>query len=56
VGTAPRPSSQHAGGVNVVFCDGSARFLNENIDKDTYVKLLTSNGVAYGEQTLSGNY
>ena len=55
-GTASRPSSQHFGGVNVVFCDGSARYLNENMDKDTYVKLLTSNGVANGEQTLSGSY
>ena len=56
VGTAPRPSSQHAGGVNVVFCDGSSRFLNENMNKDVYAKLVTSNGVTYGEQTLNASY
>lgn len=53
VGTAPRPSSNHAGGVNVVFGDNSARFLNENVDKEVYFKLLTSNGVKYFEQTLN---
>ena len=56
VGTAPRPSSQHAGGVNVVFCDGSARFLSENMDKATYEKLVTSNGVTYGERTVNSSY
>ena len=56
VGTAPRPSSQHAGGVNVIFCDGSGRFLTENMDKSTYAKLITSNGVTYGENTVDGNY
>ena len=56
VGTAPRPSSQHANGVNVIFCDGSGRFLSENMDKNTYAKLLTSNGVTYGEQTLNASY
>ena len=56
VGSNPRPSSQHAGGVNVIFCDGSGRFLSENMDKGTYAKLITSNGVTYGEQTLSGSY
>lgn len=52
-GTAPRPSSNHAGGVNAIFGDGSGKFLNENIDKAVYFKLLTSNGVNYGEQTLN---
>ena len=56
VGTAPRASSQHAGGVNVIFCDGSGRFLSENMDKDVYAKLLTSNGVTYGERTLNASY
>ena len=53
VGTAPRPSSNHAGGVNTVFGDGSAKFINEQIDKEVYFKLLTSNGVTYFEQTLN---
>ncbi len=56
VGAAPRPSSQHAGGVNVIFCDGSGKFLSENMDKTTYAKLLTSNGVTYGESTVNGTY
>jgi prepilin-type N-terminal cleavage/methylation domain-containing protein/prepilin-type processing-associated H-X9-DG protein len=50
--TAPRPSSQHANGVNVIMCDGSAKFLNESIDQVVYTKIMTSNGVAYGEQAL----
>lgn len=53
VGTAPRPSSQHAGGVNMMMCDGSGKFLAENVDKQVYEKLVTSNGVAYGETTLN---
>ena len=56
VGDAPRPSSQHAGGVNVIFCDGSGKFLGENMDRTTYAKLLTSNGVTYGESTVNGTY
>jgi prepilin-type N-terminal cleavage/methylation domain-containing protein/prepilin-type processing-associated H-X9-DG protein len=52
-GSAPRPSSNHAGGVNAVFGDGHASFLNESIDKGVYAKLCTSNGVNFGEQTLN---
>jgi len=47
-----RPSSLHGSGVNVAFCDGSVRFLNEGINKLVYSRLITSNGVRYGEQTL----
>jgi len=50
---APRPSSSHIGGVNVIMCDGSGRFISENVDKNAYIKLITSNGVTYGEQTLN---
>lgn len=52
VGTRPRPSSNHSGGVNVIMCDGSGRFLNQNIDPHVYLKLMTSNGSAYGEGEL----
>ncbi len=52
VGGAPRPSSQHAGGVNVIMCDGSGKFISEQVDKNIYARLLTSNGVSYGEATL----
>ncbi|MDB5344167.1 MAG: hypothetical protein JWP89_2544 [Schlesneria sp.] len=51
-GTLPRPSSNHAGGVNVIMCDGSGRFLNQNIDPFVYLKLLTANGIPYGEGEL----
>ena len=53
--SAPRPSSQHIGGVNVIMCDGSGRFISENVDKNVYCKLLTSNGVTYGEGTLNNS-
>ncbi len=43
-GQAPFPNSRHPGIVNVVFCDGSARPLNEHIDVSTYVALLTHSG------------
>ena len=49
----PRPSSQHRGGVNAIMSDGSGRFVNETIDKHVYTRLLTANGVEYGEQTLN---
>jgi prepilin-type N-terminal cleavage/methylation domain-containing protein/prepilin-type processing-associated H-X9-DG protein len=52
-GTSPRPSSNHAGGVNAMMCDGSVKFLNESIDKNVYAKLCTSNGVNFGERSLN---
>lgn len=52
MGAAPRPSSQHAGGVNVIMCDGAGKFLNESMDQGVYTRLMTSNAVTYGEQAL----
>ena len=49
IGTRPRPSSNHEGGVNVILCDGSGKFLSDKIDPHVYAKLLTPNGVKYGE-------
>ena len=49
-GTQPRPSSNHKGGVNVMLCDGAVRFLSEKIDPHVYVKILTPNGVSFGER------
>jgi prepilin-type N-terminal cleavage/methylation domain-containing protein/prepilin-type processing-associated H-X9-DG protein len=40
--------SRHPGGVNVVFCDGSARFITETIDAITWQALSTTQG---GETT-----
>jgi len=52
-GSAPRPSSQHSGGVNIFFCDGSGKFINEQLDHSVYLQLVTSNGVSYGELSVN---
>lgn len=49
-GQRPFPNSNHAGGVNVTMCDGSARFLNEDIDLRVYAQLITP----AGSKALSG--
>lgn len=36
------PSSHHPGGVNVAFCGGQIRFLDESIDPKIYAQLMTS--------------
>jgi prepilin-type N-terminal cleavage/methylation domain-containing protein/prepilin-type processing-associated H-X9-DG protein len=43
-GSWPYPSSYHPGGVNVVMCDGSARFVNDNINGVVWSKVLTPSG------------
>ncbi|WP_406693532.1 DUF1559 domain-containing protein [Singulisphaera sp. Ch08] len=43
-GTFPYLLSNHSGGVNSVFCDGSARFLKSSIDGSVYAKLVTPAG------------
>ncbi|HZZ28097.1 MAG TPA: DUF1559 domain-containing protein [Pirellulales bacterium] len=42
---AARPSSNHPGGVVVVFADASTRFLREDIDYPTYCMLMTPDGM-----------
>jgi prepilin-type N-terminal cleavage/methylation domain-containing protein/prepilin-type processing-associated H-X9-DG protein len=44
----PYLSSYHPGGVNIVMCDGSARFLNENTDGEVFAKLVSPNGGSRG--------
>jgi prepilin-type processing-associated H-X9-DG protein len=48
---ATSANSNHTGGVNVVFCDGSVRFVRETLDIATWRALGTRNG---GE--VVGNY
>lgn len=43
-GIAPYPNSGHGGGVHVVFCDGSARMLSENISGPIFAKLVSPAG------------
>jgi len=43
-GRAPYPSSQHPGGINVVMCDGSARFITEDINGIVWAKLISPQG------------
>ena len=43
-GTFPYANSNHSGGVNVLFCDGSAKFISDQIDGTVYSKLITPQG------------
>ena len=40
-GSAPFPSSNHPGGVNIANCEGGAKFVAEDIDQSVYVQLIT---------------
>jgi len=52
IGTRPRPSSNHGDVANVVMCDCSGRSISQTIDPHLYVRLLTQNGVAFGESVI----
>jgi prepilin-type N-terminal cleavage/methylation domain-containing protein len=43
-GSAPRPSSNHAGNVNVLYGDGGARPLNANMNTGVYYNLVNWDG------------
>jgi prepilin-type processing-associated H-X9-DG protein len=45
-GANPWPSSGHPGGVNMGFCDGHMRFINDSIDGALYAWLVTPQGSA----------
>lgn len=51
-GFAPRPTSDTRGNVCAAFCDGSARTLSADIDRDIYVRHMTSQGTRYGETAI----
>jgi prepilin-type N-terminal cleavage/methylation domain-containing protein len=52
-GNSPFPSALHPGIVNVVFCGGNVKPLNEVMDQGVYVRLVTSGGVKRGQIPLS---
>jgi prepilin-type N-terminal cleavage/methylation domain-containing protein/prepilin-type processing-associated H-X9-DG protein len=43
-------SSNHKGGINVLFCDGSVRFVSDTIDGTVYAKLITPAGSKLPQQ------
>jgi len=43
-GIAPYPNSGHGGGVHIALCDGSARFISENINGPVFAKLVSPSG------------
>jgi len=43
-GSGPYPSSRHPGGINVVMCDGSARFIPDSINGIVWSKIMTPAG------------
>ncbi len=43
-GAAPWPTSFHTGRLHFAFCDGSVRFLSENLDGAVYFSLVTPQG------------
>jgi len=49
-----RPSSNHAGGFNVAFADGSTKFLSEDISYRVYVLLMTPYGKKAKEPGTNG--
>lgn len=49
-----RPSSNHSGGVMIVFCDSSARFLSQDITYVVYCKLMISDSSNAGMSGQKG--
>jgi prepilin-type N-terminal cleavage/methylation domain-containing protein/prepilin-type processing-associated H-X9-DG protein len=43
-GSFPFAMSNHNGGINVLFCDGSLKFISDTIDGTVYSKLITPQG------------
>ncbi len=52
-GVMPAPSSNHAGSVNVIWADGHGGGLSETIDPLVYVRIMTSSGSLYGQQSVN---
>jgi prepilin-type N-terminal cleavage/methylation domain-containing protein/prepilin-type processing-associated H-X9-DG protein len=45
--------SKHSGGANFLFCDGSVKFLSDNLD---YVNVFQALATPEGAEVISGNY
>ena len=43
-GACPYPNSYHSGGINVLFCDNSVKFVSDQIDGIVWAKLITPSG------------
>lgn len=43
-GRIPYPNSEHVGGVATLFCDGSAKFVNDTVNGTVWAKALTPQG------------
>lgn len=52
-GQSPAPSSNHPGGVNVLYGDGTVRWLSTEIDPTIYARLMTPGGLRLGQAPLS---
>lgn len=52
-GQAPWPASEHPGGVNMAFADGSIRFISEGIDGSVYFRMYTPQGELLGGTALT---
>ena len=52
-GSRPRPSSNHPGTVVAIFADGHGTTLSDRVDESVYVRLLTPNGVEFGQEILA---
>jgi len=52
-GTQVRPSSLHPGGVNVIWCDGRATFLSDQISRGLYASLLSCAGTRHGQDIVN---
>lgn len=48
----PRPSSNHAGSVNVIWADGRGTTLSETIDASVYGRILSSGGSLHGQASV----
>ncbi len=54
-GQYPVPSSNHVGQVHVAFCDGRVQAMSDSIDPRVYARLMTPDGMTFGQATLHSN-